>query len=76
MTIHDPFAVAVHKGSTIVGHVPRYISVMCYTFLASALLSVRLQGIGGIPMIYHKVAWKCLATLFLLEKILMFKIET
>ena len=30
---HDPFAVAVQKGTTVVGHVPRCISAMCYTFL-------------------------------------------
>ena len=28
---HDPFAVAVHKGTTVVGHVPRCISAMCCT---------------------------------------------
>ena len=26
---HDPFAVAVHKGTTVVGHVPHCISAMC-----------------------------------------------
>jgi len=30
---HDPFAVAVCKGTTVVGHVPRKISATCYVFL-------------------------------------------
>ena len=30
---HDPFAVAVCKGTTVVGHVPRKISAACYVFL-------------------------------------------
>ena len=30
---YDPFAFAVHKGTMVVGHVPRCISAMCYTFL-------------------------------------------
>ena len=27
---HDPFAVAVCKGMTVVGHMPREISAVCY----------------------------------------------
>ena len=30
---HDPFAVAVYKEGTIVGHVPRIFSAVCYVFL-------------------------------------------
>ena len=30
---HDPFAVATCKGMTVVGHVPRWISAICYVFL-------------------------------------------
>ena len=30
---HDPYAVSVNKGSTTVGHIPRMISCVCYTFL-------------------------------------------
>ena len=30
---HDPFAVAMCKGTTVVGHVPRKISAVCYVFL-------------------------------------------
>ena len=30
---HDTFAVAVCKGTTVVGHVPRKISAVCYVFL-------------------------------------------
>ena len=30
---HDPYAVSVKKGTTTVGHVPRMISCVCYTFL-------------------------------------------
>ena len=73
--IHDLFAVAVHKESTVVGHVPRHISAMCHTFFGKVgvVLRVRLRGIGDILMIYRKVAWKCFVTLFLLEKRLMFK---
>ena len=29
---HDPYAVSVKKGTATVGHVPRMISCMCYTF--------------------------------------------
>ena len=38
--IHDPFAVAVYKGSTIVGHVPRRIAAMCYAFLGKSGCSI------------------------------------
>ena len=30
---HDPYAVAVKKGSLVVGHVPRNISAVCSLFL-------------------------------------------
>ena len=30
---HDPFAVMVCKETTVVGHVPRKISAVCYVFL-------------------------------------------
>ena len=38
--IHDPFAVAVYKGYTIVGYVPQRISAMCYTFLGKSGCSI------------------------------------
>ena len=33
---HDPFAAAVCKGTTVVGHMPRKISAACYVFLGKA----------------------------------------
>ena len=32
---HDPFAVTTYKGTTVVGHVPRWISTIFYVFLES-----------------------------------------
>ena len=29
---HNPFAVAVYKGTTVVGHISRKISTVCYVF--------------------------------------------
>ena len=31
--LYDPFAVATCKGTTVVGHMPRWISAICYVFL-------------------------------------------
>ena len=37
---HDPFAVATCKGTTVVGHVPRRISAICYVFLGKPGASI------------------------------------
>ena len=44
--IHDLFAVAMHKGSIIVGHVPQCISTMCYTFLGESGCSITCKNTG------------------------------
>ena len=44
--IHDPFAVAVRKGSTVVGHVPQHISAMCYMFLGKSECSISCKVTG------------------------------
>ena len=44
--LHDPFAVAVYNGSTIVGHVSRHISAMCYTFLGKSCCCISCKITG------------------------------
>ena len=44
--IHDPFAVAVYKGSIIVGHISRRISAMCHTFLGNSWCSITCKITG------------------------------
>ena len=41
---HDRFAVAVVKGSDVVGHVPRKISTICSLFLISGTIRCEVSG--------------------------------
>ena len=72
---HNPYAVAVLKGTIVAGHVPRKISAACSLFLRRqgtilcTITGVRQfsndlpqGGLGSFPMIYHKVDWKCLVS--------------
>ena len=45
--IHDPFAVAVKKGSIIVGHLPRNISTTFYVFLGKLQSSITCILVGS-----------------------------
>ena len=45
-TSHDPFAVATCKGKTIVGHIPRWISEICYAFLGKPGASITCSDAG------------------------------
>ena len=36
---HDPYAVAIKKGSVVVGHMPRKISVVCSLFLHAGTIT-------------------------------------
>ena len=36
---HDPYAVAIKKGSLVVGHVPRKISAVCSLFLHAGTIT-------------------------------------
>ena len=43
--LRDPYAVAIKKGSTIVGHVPRTISAVCSMFMRrDGTISCRVTG--------------------------------
>ena len=44
---HDPFAVATCKGTTVVGHVPRRISAICYVFLGKPGASITCTVAGS-----------------------------
>jgi hypothetical protein len=44
---HDPFAVAVWKDDTIVGHVPREISRVCWFFLQNSVSEIACQVDGN-----------------------------
>ena len=56
----DSFAVAVVRGGTIVGHVPRKISSVCSLFFLErmGLLCVKSQEVDAILEIYHKAVSK------------------
>ena len=49
--LRDPFAVSLVKGTTIVGHVPRKISVICLMFLQTG-------GIINCSVINSRQYWK------------------
>jgi len=54
---HDLFVVAVCKGTTVVGHMPRKISAACYVFLGKT--GAEQSQVRAITlMICLKVAWK------------------
>ena len=61
--VHDKYAVSlINEDVGTVGHVPKKISKLCHSFLArggdiKAVITVQ----DGLLMIYHKVAWTCLA---------------
>ena len=51
--LQDPFAVAVKKDSTIVGHIPRLISAACSSFLRrNGMISCRKEDLpqGGLEI--------------------------
>ena len=41
---HDPYAVAVTKNKTVVGHLPRKISTVCSLFLTTGTITCRVVG--------------------------------
>ena len=41
---HDPYAVAVTKSKTVVGHLPRKISTVCSLFLSTGTITCRVVG--------------------------------
>ena len=50
---HDPYAVSVLKGETIVGHLPRFVSSICCMFLHRG--GAISAGSSVIQLIYLKV---------------------
>ena len=40
ITMHDPFAVATCKGTTVVECIPKWISTICYVFLGKPQASI------------------------------------
>ena len=54
--LHDPYAVAMKKGETIVGHVPRTISAACSLFLKKedTTITYTITGIRKFPTTYLK----------------------
>ena len=68
---HDPYAVSVLKGETIVGHVPRFMSSICCMFLhrggaiSSVVTGVRRYSAdlpqGSLQYYYYNynnISWK------------------
>ena len=73
--IHDPFAVAVYKGSTIVGHIPQRIAAMCYIFLGKSGCSITCKVTEHRRYSHDLLqgGWKYPVTLFFMEKRLTLK---
>lgn len=61
----DRFAVAVMKGATVVGHIPRKISNVCSIFIS---LSFASQQDRGDLQIFRKEALKFLVFSFLIRR--------
>ena len=57
--IHDPFAVAVIKDDSVVGHVPQKISTVCSCFCEAEVPSpVKSQVVENIHVISLRAAWR------------------
>ena len=63
---NDPYAVAIKKGSEVVGHVPRKSSAACSLFLLlGGQFAVKSPTINDAThQICHRVGWRYLVNLF------------
>ena len=64
---NDPYAVAIKKGSEVVGHMSRKSSAACSLFLllGGRLFAVKSQTINDAThWICHRVGWRYLVNLF------------